>query len=147
VACVDAQDQYKCEALMNRGTPSINGSRSPYKSWQAPGGLIHQYKSAEIARCAQRRTIVFAGDSAIRQVFWATAKKLNKVQARALERQARTHEDFNQTLAGVTLEFLSLVCLTPHNEHQPYAYPQESYGLSLALVVHPARQLVVGTTE
>ncbi|KAF2097754.1 Cas1p-domain-containing protein [Rhizodiscina lignyota] len=107
---LDSQDPYKCEALLNDGqwldSLQSNGSRSPYKGWQAPGCLIHQYKPAEIARCVDDRKIVFAGDSTVRQVFWALARKLNKTEAEDLEHSAYKHEDQKSTINGVTLEFL-----------------------------------------
>lgn len=92
---------------------AVNGSRSPFKFWQAPGCLIHQYKPKEIASCVSNKKILFAGDSTVRQVYWATARKLNKTLATELETamyDLAKHEDIKHQdqmfdAGGVKLEF------------------------------------------
>jgi hypothetical protein len=87
-------------------TPSANGSHVPYKNWQPQGCLTHQYKQAELVRCVGDKKIVFAGDSTVRQVYWAVARKLNLTQARDHEKKTPKHSDQNFTSNGVRLEFI-----------------------------------------
>ncbi|KAL8901795.1 MAG: hypothetical protein Q9192_000377 [Flavoplaca navasiana] len=65
----------------------------PYQRWQPPGCLIHQYTGKDIRACLNGQRIVYIGDSTIRQLFWATAKKLNVTGANAYRQKVDTHED------------------------------------------------------
>ncbi|KAL8885179.1 MAG: hypothetical protein Q9215_006929 [Flavoplaca cf. flavocitrina] len=65
----------------------------PYQRWQPPGCLMHQYTGKDIRACLNGQRIVYIGDSTIRQLFWATAKKLNVTGANAYRQKVDTHED------------------------------------------------------
>jgi hypothetical protein len=39
---------------------------------------MHEYKQTDISQCLQGRRLVFIGDSTVRQVFWAVAKKMGR---------------------------------------------------------------------
>ncbi|KAI4278679.1 MAG: hypothetical protein LQ337_000841 [Flavoplaca oasis] len=84
----DANDPYKCRALMTRGYWI-----EPYQRWQPPGCLMHQYTGKDIRACLNGQRIVYIGDSTIRQLFWATAKKLNATGANAYRQEVETHRD------------------------------------------------------
>ncbi|KAH0543254.1 hypothetical protein FGG08_002418 [Glutinoglossum americanum] len=81
-------------------------SRRPYQIWQPPGCLMHEYKERELTACFQSKRLVFIGDSTIRQIFWATAKKLDEDGANDDMGVARKHSDLTFTRNGVGLEFI-----------------------------------------
>lgn len=85
---LDADDPYKCRALMTRGY-----WMDPFKKWQPPGCLMHQYTAKDIRTCLNGQRIVYIGDSTARQLFWATAKKLNATGAKAYMQEVDKHED------------------------------------------------------
>ncbi|KAI4283549.1 MAG: hypothetical protein L6R38_002079 [Xanthoria sp. 2 TBL-2021] len=85
---LDADDPYKCRALMTRGH-----WLDPFKKWQPPGCLMHQYTEKDIRACLNGQRIVYIGDSTARQLFWATAKKLNATGANAYRQEVDKHED------------------------------------------------------
>ncbi|KAI9834021.1 MAG: hypothetical protein M1826_005926 [Phylliscum demangeonii] len=110
---LDATDPFKCRALLDHGRwldptgGSYLGQGQPLQNWQPPGCLLHGYRARSIKGCLASRRMVFIGDSTIRQVFWATAKKLNpeKVQAEK-GRLLQRHSDARFHDAGVTIDFL-----------------------------------------
>jgi len=63
--------------------------------------MIHKYREADLVTCLKDRRLVFIGDSAIRHIFWATAKKLS-FQEQVEDR----HADFAFRYKGVTVEFI-----------------------------------------
>jgi N-acetylneuraminate 9-O-acetyltransferase len=71
---------------------------------------LHEYKKDDIQECFSQQRLVFIGDSTIRQIFWAVAKKMD--QERADEEIAEMldsndkHRDLQFTSAGVTVQFL-----------------------------------------
>lgn len=65
--------------------------------------MVHKYKPVEAAECLSTRRVLFVGDSTIRQVFWATAKKLDEKVDTEVSDQ---HTDIARTVGGVQLEFV-----------------------------------------
>lgn len=63
--------------------------------------MIHSYKTHEVSICLKSRRLVFIGDSLTRQIFWATAKKLD-----IEEQPQEQHTSFSFEAKGVTFEFL-----------------------------------------
>ena len=68
--------------------------------------MLHEYSAKDISICLKSRKIVFAGDSTIRQIFWATAAKLDARDADEAKRDAKKHENLTFSRAEVTLEFI-----------------------------------------
>lgn len=68
--------------------------------------MMREYGELDIANCLEFRNMVFVGDSTIRNIFWATAKKLDKKAADEEMRITEKHIDLNFTRAHVTLEFV-----------------------------------------
>ena len=87
-------------------TPGFNGSHAPFKKWQPPGCMLHQYSASDISTCMNGRKVVLAGDSTTRQVFWSIARKLNSTAARQAESSARRHADQSFRSQGIELEFI-----------------------------------------
>ncbi|KAL8915247.1 MAG: hypothetical protein Q9171_000366 [Xanthocarpia ochracea] len=65
---------------------------------------MHEYTGKDIKACLNGRRIVYIGDSTTRQLFWATAKKLNATGAHRYLREAGKHEDLSFE-DDVTVEF------------------------------------------
>ena len=106
----DADDPYKCNALLNRGQwldpPGRNHSAQPFQHWQPPGCMMHQYKRKDIQTCMKNRRAVYIGDSTVRQIFWATARKLDKKAADEKEATAGRHMSATFVDADVKIEFV-----------------------------------------
>lgn len=108
----DGDDSYKCGALLHKGDwldaePTSSGAQ--FQNWQPPGCMLHEYKSRDIKDCLGWRRLVFFGDSTTRQIFWAVAKKLDRVGAEELAAQAldhnKQHQDINFESGHVELQF------------------------------------------
>ena len=65
--------------------------------------MLHEYRSTEIADCLQCQHIAFVGDSNIRQLFWAVARKLDFQRAEQARHQAdyHQHQKFNHGCIGL----------------------------------------------
>ncbi|KAI5783616.1 10 TM acyl transferase domain found in Cas1p-domain-containing protein [Geopyxis carbonaria] len=103
---LDARDPSKCGALLNEGIwldRPTNVSLSLPHGWQPPGCMVHSYQPKDASACLKDRRLVFAGDSQIRQVFWAVAKKLDKDVNTTM---AQMHSDITVERKGVKLQFL-----------------------------------------
>ena len=67
---------------------------------------MHEYKGKDIQKCLGGQRIVFIGDSTTRQLFWATAKKLNATAADEEMREAGKHEDLMFEEGDVVVDFI-----------------------------------------
>ena len=68
--------------------------------------MLHDYTSKEASSCLRSRRLVFAGDSTIRQIFWAVAKKLDVKGAEWELASAEKHADLKFERFSVELEFI-----------------------------------------
>ncbi|KAE9975716.1 hypothetical protein BLS_002463 [Venturia inaequalis] len=106
----DSHDPYKCSVLLNEGQwldePASHPSRRPYQKWQPPGCLLKEYKGDEITHCAGNRQLLFIGDSNVRQLFWAVAKKLDNTMSSPAGKYAERHGDIQLRPRGVDLRFV-----------------------------------------
>lgn len=73
--------------------------------------------------------MVFIGDSTIRSIFWATAKKLDKKAEDEEKRITEQHMDLNFTRAHVTVEFIWDPFLNSSKLHQHLASHRNSWDL------------------
>jgi len=83
--------------------------------------MLHDYNAKDISTCLKSRKVVYAGDSTIRQIFWATARKLDAKGADEARYYAEKHEDVTFSRADVTLEFVWDPFLNTSNLHQQLA--------------------------
>ena len=104
IRSLDSHDPNKCDALLTHGRwldhlegPHLNGAGP---NWQPAGCMMHEYTAKDISACLTSRKIVFVGDSTTRQVFWATAKKLE-----IIEHEAKKHASFSFSKHDVAVEF------------------------------------------
>ncbi|KAI2636398.1 Cas1p-domain-containing protein [Hypomontagnella submonticulosa] len=94
-------DPFHCRALLHNGKwsrPSLDGSRK----WEAKGCHIVEYPPKATHDCLHGRRAVFIGDSAIRQLFWAAARRLD---AKGLLAPAK-HRDLSFDADSVKVEFI-----------------------------------------
>jgi hypothetical protein len=72
--------------------------------------MLHNYVKEDIKDCLAGRRLVFIGDSTTRQVFWATAEKLNSESSRNRTTEVfesdRKHTDLEIVSDEVTLKFI-----------------------------------------
>lgn len=105
----DADDPYKCGALLRIGEwldgPSYVSQRQ-LTQWQPRACMLHEYKAEEIAECVSGKQLQFVGDSTIRQIFWATARRLNRTDADIATLRAGNHSDMAYMTKGVSLDFV-----------------------------------------
>ncbi|KAI1368454.1 10 TM acyl transferase domain found in Cas1p-domain-containing protein [Xylaria arbuscula] len=104
-------DPSKCRALLTDGawSPATNGPSDAQK-WEPNGCRMVEYSSSDIHDCLVGRKFVLAGDSTIRQIFWAAARKLDpKLAAAELQEIVAAdekHRDLAFRAEGVNLEFI-----------------------------------------
>ena len=67
----DRYDLNKCDALLANG----RWLDDRYQSWQPQGCMMHNYQDKDLIPCLKHRRLVFLGDSSVRQLYWATARK------------------------------------------------------------------------
>ena len=96
--------------MLNRGRwldpPYRALKQQPLRNWQPPGCTLHQYTAKDISTCLHSRRIVLVGDSTVRQVYWAIAKKLDAEGAELELASAEKHGDLKFERAGVDLHFV-----------------------------------------
>ena len=102
----DARDPYHCTALLNEGQWIDESRQRPFYKWQPPKCLMHEYLGPDLGHCAGNRQMLFVGDSNVRQLFWAVARKLNHGKAVDLSRTATTHGDIQFSDRSVDLRFV-----------------------------------------
>ena len=68
--------------------------------------MLHRYKAQDIQKCLQDQQIIYAGDSSIRQLFWATARKVDPDGAYQEKHLAQKHGDLSFEKDGINLEFI-----------------------------------------
>lgn len=106
----DKADLFKCSTLLHDGqwldSPDRNPERNPFQNWQVPGCLLHDYTTAEIADCNEDGQVLFVGDTTVRQVFWAAAKKLDSLWVSDRQQELDNHEDLHLERDGARLSFL-----------------------------------------
>ncbi|KAH8164686.1 hypothetical protein CIB48_g3589 [Xylaria polymorpha] len=105
------QDPNRCRALLTDGTwaPAVSNQRDAQK-WEPNGCRMVEYSTDAIHDCLTGRKFVLAGDSTIRQIFWAAARKLDpKLAAAELKEVIAADEkqrDLSFNAEGVRLEFI-----------------------------------------
>ncbi|KAI1811144.1 Cas1p-domain-containing protein [Poronia punctata] len=105
-------DPNRCRALLTDGTWSStsNGQHETQQQWEPNGCRMVEYTTDDIHNCLDGRKFVLAGDSTIRQIFWAAARKLDpKLAAAELKEIVAAGEkqrDLSFNAEGVQLEFI-----------------------------------------
>ncbi|KAI1312203.1 10 TM acyl transferase domain found in Cas1p-domain-containing protein [Xylaria venustula] len=108
---VGQEDPDRCRALLTDGTwsPATSNPHDTQK-WEPNGCRMVEYSSGAIHDCLVGRKFVLAGDSTIRQIFWAAARKLDPKLAAAelneIVAADEKHRDLSFHADGVNLEFI-----------------------------------------
>ena len=77
-----------------------------FQNWQPPGCMLHRYNSKDISTCLHSRKIILAGDSTIRQIFWAIARKLDPNGVTETLTEDHQHADLRINRKNVDLHFV-----------------------------------------
>ncbi|KAI1327907.1 Cas1p-domain-containing protein [Xylariaceae sp. FL0255] len=104
-------DPSRCHALLNDGAwTHASSTPNQIQKWEPNGCRMVEYKTDAIHNCLNGRKFVLAGDSTVRQIFWAAARKLDPVLAAAELREIvsadEKHQDLSFKAEGVTLQFI-----------------------------------------
>lgn len=87
-------DPHRCRAVLQTGhwadpdTKHHVGDGLPFRKWRPNGCLLHDYNGEEIRQCLRGRTVMFFGDSTVRQVTYATSVKVRAIEWRSPARRA-----------------------------------------------------------
>ena len=120
--------------------------------------MLHHYTAADIARClgseplgkepSKPKRVLLVGDSTIRQVFWALARRLDEAAATEALHSVERHVDISFERAAVRLEFLWDPFLNSTNLlHELSSYKQRINGEANETLIgteSPALMLVGG---
>ncbi|KAI0481205.1 Cas1p-domain-containing protein [Xylariaceae sp. FL0804] len=107
---ISQDDPNRCRSLLNDGSWSPAYHHHAL-AWEPTGCRMIEYASDAFHDCLRGRTLVFAGDSTVRQIYWAAARKLDSVRAEVeLNNGPETTTDDQRDLTfqaeGVTLQFI-----------------------------------------
>ena len=102
-------DPYRCNSTLTRGrwldTPELSSPHPPFQNWQPEGYLLHRYSASDISSCLKEQQVVFAGDSSVRQLFWAIAEELDAKRVLQEKQLANKHSDLSFEKDGVVVRF------------------------------------------
>ncbi|TLS31587.1 hypothetical protein PpBr36_03356 [Pyricularia pennisetigena] len=107
-------DPQRCVALLSGGSwpphDTLASWRPYFHKWEPRGCRMYEYQPADIYDCLSGRRLVFVGDSTVRQIFYATAKRLNKVVADEMLVEvlvsSNPQHDVELEIDGVSLVFI-----------------------------------------
>ena len=69
--------------------------------------MLHRYQQNDLRDCLQKgEQIIFIGDSTVRQLYWATARKFNAEQAYQEQHLAQQHTDLSFRYGDISVVFL-----------------------------------------
>ncbi|KAF4414614.1 O-acetyltransferase CAS1 [Fusarium acutatum] len=126
-----SDDPHRCQALLGSNgrygswinAPNENGSRAPFTNWQPDGCMLHHYTPDDIKQCMGDRPLLFSGDSTIRQVYWATARLLDRKMAVELRENTNLPSNYIFNLNGVELRSI----WNPYLETSAFATQLEAF--------------------
>ncbi|OTA81597.1 hypothetical protein M434DRAFT_17325 [Hypoxylon sp. CO27-5] len=102
-------DPYRCRALFHDGawSPSVSGVS---RKWEPKGCRMVEYSRDIITDCMSGRKIVLAGDSTIRQIFFAVARRLDPVLPESEVKDVLAvngkHENLSFRVNDIEVEFI-----------------------------------------
>src|SRR5271154_2378859 len=99
---LDGGDPYNCQALLKSGR-WLDGT--DLRNWQPPSCMMHTYKPKEAQLCFSGGQIIFAGDSMVREMFWALARQLDSDNSLPIPAETEKHSDIHLTVKSVRLDF------------------------------------------
>ncbi|KAI0145989.1 Cas1p-domain-containing protein [Hypoxylon sp. NC0597] len=102
-------DPYRCRLLFHDGTWSPSAS-SVIRKWEPKGCRMVEYSRDTIIDCMSGRKIILAGDSTIRQIFFAAARRLDpglpKSEVKDVLAVNGKHENLSFRVDDVEVEFI-----------------------------------------
>ena len=106
--------------------------------------MVHEYTSEDLQICFPGQKLLYIGDSTVRQIFWATAKKLHPAAADELTRDVEKHSDIDFNRYNVTVKFIWDPFLNSTTWHRELIYYAETVSRSTKHLDRPAGLMVVG---
>ena len=109
--------------------------------------MLHSYTANDISSCLHSRRILLVGDSTVRQIYWAIAKKLDAERAELELAGAEKHGDLKFERSGVDLRFVwdpFINGTTLHTELAAYRARRDSSDTSHTTEVASAGLIIVG---
>lgn len=114
LAYTSRNDPYHCRTLLSDGVWAPHaGPRDPeqdFAQWQPHNCRMLEYSRGQFHDCLGGRKVVFAGDSTMRQVYWAAATRLDHMKAHVALLDViiddSKHDNLYFEAEGVKLEFI-----------------------------------------
>ncbi|KAI1105948.1 Cas1p-domain-containing protein [Jackrogersella minutella] len=107
---IGLHDPSRCQALLHEGAWSPLASDN-FTKWEPKNCRMLEYPRSALRECLDDRTVVFAGDSTARQLFWAAAKRLKPSEVEVESRISNDssndiHKDYSFRTEGIKLDFI-----------------------------------------
>ncbi|SPO02816.1 uncharacterized protein DNG_05491 [Cephalotrichum gorgonifer] len=103
-------DPYKCKSVFHSGSWSSQDPNRPYLRWSPDNCKLREYTKGDFGDCVKGRRVVFAGDSWVRQLYWAAATRLDKTKQEIaildFYLSENKHTDLLFEAEGLQLEFI-----------------------------------------
>ncbi|ETS80509.1 hypothetical protein PFICI_08038 [Pestalotiopsis fici W106-1] len=114
LAYLSRNDPFHCRTLLSDGAwASHTGPRDPeqdFAKWEPHNCRMIEYSRGQFHDCLGGRRVVFAGDSTMRQVYWAAATRLDHMKAHVALLDVvvddSKHDNLYFEAEGVKLEFV-----------------------------------------
>lgn len=114
LAYLSRNDPYHCRTLLSDGAWAPHaGQRDPeqdFAKWEPHNCRMVEYSRGQFHDCLGGRRVVFAGDSTMRQVYWAAASRLDHMKAHVALLDVvvddSKHDNLFFEAEGVKLEFI-----------------------------------------
>ncbi|KAH6654573.1 10 TM acyl transferase domain found in Cas1p-domain-containing protein, partial [Truncatella angustata] len=107
-------DPYHCRSLLSHGNwPARTSNWDPeraFEKWEPASCRMVEYSRDAFHDCLGGRRVVFAGDSTVRQIYWAAATRLDHMKAHVALLDVfvddTKHDNLQFEAEGVKLEFI-----------------------------------------
>jgi N-acetylneuraminate 9-O-acetyltransferase len=119
---IDGGDQYKCHALLDSGRWLDPGN---LQNWQPSSCMMHAYKPKQVQNCFSGRRIVLAGDSMVRETFWAIARQFDANGQLASPKESEKHSNVHITVDNTKLDFFWDPYLNATGVDAAFNYPDD----------------------
>ena len=95
-------DPYHCATLLTSG----RWLDSDALNWQPDGCMLHKYTPQDVESCMAHTSVVFVGDSIVRNLFFALANTADPSLPASAPQDSRKHVDYHfDTQSGVAFSF------------------------------------------
>ncbi|KAM0812839.1 putative Cas1p 10 TM acyl transferase domain-containing protein [Seiridium cardinale] len=113
VSYIQRHDPYHCRALVSDGAWPSQSTTDPdqdFAKWEPHSCRMIEYSRDSFHNCLGGRRVIFAGDSTVRQIYWAAATRLDHEKAHVALLDVVVDDSQHSNLLfeaeGVKLEFI-----------------------------------------